>query len=227
MSPTLTAAAIGAGAGAGAGAGGGAAFLQAMPANSARASAVERAVFLPCMVSSLRGEGLAGGELLGGGVGFGNAQLLAGVDEIGVLDLVLVGLEDARPQACLAVLALGDLRQAVARHDRVGAGLDHRRCGGLRRGRRRRGPSLDVREIRFGLWFVVGTEDTHDLPPFFPARRIRTCPPVYRARLLPDTAAAGHPCATSDLSGALFACWSANVMPEKASPARLGRYEIE
>src|SRR5688500_4051195 len=51
--------------------------------------------------------------------GVGNREFLAGVDEIGVLDLVTVGFVDALPFARVTVDTLRDLAQRVAAFDRV------------------------------------------------------------------------------------------------------------
>jgi hypothetical protein len=71
----------------------------------------------------------------------GNAQFLAGMDQVRVLDLVLVGLEDRRPAASVAVHVLGDAAQGVARLHYVGArrglGFLFVRAPGLCRGGRR------------------------------------------------------------------------------------------
>src|SRR5687767_4729842 len=48
-----------------------------------------------------------------------DAEDLPGMDQVRVLDLVAIGLEDPPPLVGVAVEALGDLRQAVAGHDRV------------------------------------------------------------------------------------------------------------
>src|SRR5688500_9323404 len=58
-------------------------------------------------------------------------ERLAGVDQVGVLDGVLVRLVDLAPLRGVAVLRLGDLREAVARLHRVAAA----RPGGARDGR--------------------------------------------------------------------------------------------
>src|SRR5262245_11472653 len=93
-------------------------------------------------------------------------QLLAGVDEVRVLDDVLVGVEDLRPLVRIAVLALRDLGKTVARGDDVGPllGRGRRRAA---RGRRRRGTAaLDVREIRARLVLGRVIEVSHESSSF-------------------------------------------------------------
>src|SRR5512147_1844147 len=51
---------------------------------------------------------------------FGNAKKLAREDQIRILDLVLIGFVDLPPQARFSVNILGDLRERVALHHRVG-----------------------------------------------------------------------------------------------------------
>src|SRR5687768_9174029 len=55
-----------------------------------------------------------------GDSGSGQLQHLAGMNEIGILDDVPVGLVDLAPLLRVAVHPLGDLREAVALLDRVG-----------------------------------------------------------------------------------------------------------
>src|SRR5688572_14699955 len=86
------------GAGAGAGAGGGS-FLHATRPTATRARARKRMVlFMVRLRGSLRGD----------------LELLARVDLVGILEDVLVGLEDPVPGVGIAVLALGDLRERVS-----------------------------------------------------------------------------------------------------------------
>src|SRR5690606_31994969 len=93
-------------------------------------------------------------------VGMRDLQHLAGLDQVGVVELVAVGLEDPVPCARLAVELLGDVRQRVAPLHGVGlladgflgaarAALDVAEIGlGLRRGRfRAAGAALHVGEI--------------------------------------------------------------------------------
>src|SRR5688500_19459597 len=72
--------------------------------------------------------------------GVGNREFLAGVDEIGILDLVTVGFVDALPLARVTVDTLRDLAQRVAALDRVHL----TRAAG---GRRRRCSAVAVREV--------------------------------------------------------------------------------
>src|SRR5258705_8303979 len=53
-------------------------------------------------------------------LGLRDLEDLSGVDEIGILDLVPVGLPDPAPLIGVAVVVLRDLREIVARHDGVG-----------------------------------------------------------------------------------------------------------
>ncbi len=50
-----------------------------------------------------------------------NPEHLPRVDEVGIVDLVPVGIEDPPPRVRVAVFALGNLRKAVSLHHRVGA----------------------------------------------------------------------------------------------------------
>src|SRR5690606_21888212 len=96
-----------------------------------------------------------------------DAQHLAGLDQVGVVKLVAVGLEDRVPFAGLAVETLGDVRQRVATLDGVGllaAAADDVRAGidaGADAGEIRRPASglasgvntgTDTGEIGFPVW---------------------------------------------------------------------------
>src|SRR6478672_7372300 len=91
------------------------------------------------------------------------------MDQVGILDLVAIGLVDRVPLARIAVLLLGDLGQAVAAHDRIGPAGRRAHAPGLGRGRRGgRASALNVREIRL-LGRLIVTEDlveqSHCPPP--------------------------------------------------------------
>src|SRR5688572_8791305 len=126
-----------AGAGAGDGAGAevgawvgavfGSSFLpQATSARAAETNSVKRTLVLIALIPLVGSAGSLGRDL----------EFLARIDLVGILEDVLVGLENPRPLVRVAVLALGDLREAVARHHHVDL-----------RGRGTRS-ALDVREIR-------------------------------------------------------------------------------
>src|SRR5690606_28499909 len=124
----------------------------ARPAN--RIAAIAAFMALRFMWKSPRGERK-------GSVGIRRqAQDLAGLDQVGVVELVAVGLEDLAPAACLAVMALCDRRQGVAGLHGVGAAAiggagvgvaaDVREVGLAGRAVARLGiaAALDVAEIR-------------------------------------------------------------------------------
>src|SRR5215211_2598871 len=130
-----TAKAGGAGAGAAASAGGAGAsfFLQAGMPITATARPAAHNILRDRIMMALLGQS-----------GLGNGEGLAGIDEVGILDGVLVRLVNALPLAGATVILLGDLRQRIAFHDRMGP----------RRGRRcRAAPAFHVAEI--GLRFLV------------------------------------------------------------------------
>src|SRR5574338_212146 len=114
-------------------------LLQAATATSANpaASMCSRA----CMGSLLYGSG------------FWYLEDLVGIDEVGVLDLVLVGFIDLLPLRRVAIDILGDLRQAVALLDRILLVRGARGRARLAAGRRgaRAGAALYAGEIRHGL----------------------------------------------------------------------------
>src|SRR5690606_8446436 len=88
-------------------------------------------------------------------------QLLPGMNEVGIVDLVAVRLEDAFPLAGVAVLAPRDRGERISRFDGVAA---CRFCSRLRRRvRLRRCATLHLREVRLGLLFPV--KDSHACPP--------------------------------------------------------------
>src|SRR5262249_55871761 len=108
--------------------GGGAAFLHAVASMTAAAAKVKHVRRVARMEGLLARSGAR------------NAERLSRMDEIGVLDLVLVRLVDLAPLLGVAVHPLGDLRQTIALHHRVG----------LVRGRRRRrgaAPAFDIGKI--------------------------------------------------------------------------------
>src|SRR5687768_12875802 len=72
--------------------------------------------------------------------GVGNREFLAGVDEIGILDLVTVGFVDALPLAGVTIDTFCDLAQRVATLDRV-------HLPRAADGSRRRCSAGDVREV--------------------------------------------------------------------------------
>src|SRR5512134_620448 len=73
-----------------------------------------------------------------------NPEHLARMDEVGIGDLVPVGVEDSFPRARLPVLPFRDLRKAVAFHHRIGPLL-------VGTGGRRGAAALNIREIGQGL----------------------------------------------------------------------------
>ena len=107
---------VGAGAGAGVGAGAGAASSRWQPARTKVTSSTPPA-------SSRIGVGFIVDASVGRGsaAGIGDLEDLAGLDPVRVVELVAVGLEDRAPASRVAVVALADAGERVARGDRVGA----------------------------------------------------------------------------------------------------------
>src|SRR5436190_19568170 len=130
-----------------------------VPNITSSARHAERAMCLDCIMATLCS---------------GNRELLSGVDQVGVLDLILVRFVNAMPLVGVAVEVLRDLRQAVSSHDNIGLALSG--CAGRARGwrerrKRRRGVGgsgraarLNIGKVGFWLVFVVFAqlvEDTH------------------------------------------------------------------
>src|SRR5215210_4046488 len=104
---TAKAGGAGAGAGAAASAGGAGAsfFLQAGMATTATARPAAHNILRDRIMMALLGRS-----------GLWNGEGLAGIDEVGILDGVLVRLVNALPLAGATVILLGDLRQRIAFH---------------------------------------------------------------------------------------------------------------
>src|SRR5690606_37478902 len=85
------------------------------PLRAIVASAAARARWVGLKVMRAPGIGVCGCSAFGADLR--NLQYLPGLDPVGVIKLVAVGLEDVVPAAGLAVETLGDMREGVAALD--------------------------------------------------------------------------------------------------------------